>query len=518
MTSLTNQNPNRLCYRPLNARLLLLLGLCAFVFLFTATAIAQAPPVQSETPGAPANEQAQQPEPSSDDTTEASQEQAEDTEDQGADLGLGELIDTAVLSEDWAQSLNATLNRYGLSSSSLGKIVATFLVLLAFLVFYVVLKKIAHNLISRLKSANNPIRLSFKRTKLYITFINIIIFLLLVCLLLMTLSGVWSSEADSTFVFIKASDAFQFIATLAFLSTLGALAFEAVSVIIERLFSRWSGHSSTRVQTLLPIAKSVINAALFIILGITLISELGINVMPLLAGAGVVGFAIGFGAQTLVKDLITGFIIIFEDLLQVGDVVSVGGKSGLIERITIRKIQLRGLDGTVTTVPFGEITVVDNLTKDFSYYLMDVRVAYRESTDEVVEVLKSISAEMQSEDAFKSIIIEPIEILGVDALAESWVIIKARIKTTPINQWTVGREFNRRMKYRFDEMGIEIPLPHQRLYFGEGKNGKAPPVRIQVDKIAPANDDRGEINTKKSPNHKAEDAGGYIEDEGGTES
>ena len=518
MTSMANHKPNRLYNRPLNARLLLLiLGLCVFVCLFTAKAMAQAPSVQAEASEASTNEQAQQPESQLDDSTEAPQAQPADTEDQGADLGLGELIDTAVLSEDWAQSLNATLNRYGLSSSSLGQIVATFLVLLAFLVFYFVLKKIAHNLVSRLKSANNPIRLSFKRMKLYLTFVNIMIFLLLVCLLLMTLSGVWSSEADSTFVFIKASEAFQFIATLAFLSTLGALAFETISVIIERLFSRWSDHSSARVQTLLPIAKTVINATLFIILGITLISELGINVMPLLAGAGVVGFAVGFGAQTLVKDLITGFIIIFEDLLQVGDVVSVGGKSGLIERITIRKIQLRGLDGTVTTVPFGEITIVDNMTKDYSYCLMDVKVAYRESTDEVVEVLKSIAAEMQSEDAFKSIIIAPIEILGVDALAESWAIIKARIKTTPINQWTVGREFNRRLKYRLDEMDIEIPLPHQRLYFGEGKNGKAPPVRIQVDEVTPVNDDQGAINTKKNPAHKIED-GGYIEDDGGTES
>lgn len=440
---------------------------------------------------------------------------AEDQSAEGMDLGLGELIDTALLSEGWAKSLNETLDKYGLSSSSVGKAVATAVVILVFLLIYFVLKKIAHKLLLKIKHANNPIQMSFKRTNLYLSILNTLIFLLLTCLLVMVLTGIWNSDAGSSFVFRKSSAVFQFIATFAFLSILGALAFEAVSAVMERVFSRWSDHGSARIQTLLPIARNVVNFALFIILGITLISELGINVMPLLAGAGVIGFAIGFGAQTIIKDLINGFIIIFEDLVQVGDVVTVGGKSGLVEKITIRKIQLRGLDGTVTTVPFSEITIVENMTKEFSYYLMNVGVAYRESTDEVVELLKSIGEELQNDEQFKDLIIEPIEILGVDAFADSAVIIKARIKTLPIKQWFVGREFNRRMKYRFDEAGIEIPFPHQTVYFGEGKSGEAPPARIKIDRVESANDSDGSINTKKNLNHDAKDLGGYIEDEPG---
>ena len=158
--------------------------------------------------------------------------------------------------------------------------------------------------------------------------------------------------------------------------------------------------------------------------------------------------------QQIIKDLLTGFVIIFEDLIQVGDVVNLGGKGGAIEKITLRKVQLRDLSGTVITVPFGEITIVENLTKKFSYYLLDVAVAHRESPDEVIDVLQAIAQEMQADAEYAEDILEPIEILGVDQFTDSAIIIKARIKTRPIKQWRVGREFNRRMKYAFDERGI----------------------------------------------------------------
>jgi small conductance mechanosensitive channel len=172
--------------------------------------------------------------------------------------------------------------------------------------------------------------------------------------------------------------------------------------------------------------------------------------------------------------------IIFEDLIQIGDVVNLGGRSGLVEKITIRKVQLRGLDGTVYTVPFGEINIVDNLTKEFSYYLMDIGVAYRENTDEVVRCLKKIDEELRQDKDFRNKILEPLDILGVDKFADSAVIIKARIKTRPIEQWNVGREFNRRMKFEFDKRGIEIPFPHQTLYFGEDKSGRAPSATLKL--------------------------------------
>jgi small-conductance mechanosensitive channel len=218
--------------------------------------------------------------------------------------------------------------------------------------------------------------------------------------------------------------------------------------------------------------------------GLIVLSELGVNTAPLLAGAGVVGLAVGFGSQALVKDLITGLFILLEDSVAVGDVATVAGHTGVVEAISIRTIKLRDLQGSVYSVPWSEVTSVINLTKDFSYYLLDVGVAYRENTDEVVAVLKELAEEMRSEAAFESSMPEPIEILGVDRFADSAVIIRARIKTPPLQQWRVGREFNRRIKLRFDELGIEIPFPHTTIYFGEDKKGEAPPARVMVGEVA----------------------------------
>jgi small conductance mechanosensitive channel len=209
------------------------------------------------------------------------------------------------------------------------------------------------------------------------------------------------------------------------------------------------------------------------------LSELGMDIGPLLAGAGVVGLAIGFGSQKLVQDVINGVFILFEDSIAVGDVVQVGDHAGVVEALSIRSIRLRDLSGQVHTVPFSAVDTVINMTKDFSYYLLDIGVAYRENTDEVVAVVKDIVEEMREDPNFKDAILEPLDVLGVNAFADSAVVIRARIKTLPSKQWGVGREFNRRMKQRFDERGIEIPFPHTTLYFGEGKDGTAPPMRVR---------------------------------------
>jgi moderate conductance mechanosensitive channel len=243
---------------------------------------------------------------------------------------------------------------------------------------------------------------------------------------------------------------------------------------------------TARTRTLLTVARNGLLIVLTIISSLLVLSELGVNITPLLAGAGVVGLAVGFGSQKLVQDLITGAFILFEDLFAVGDVIKVGDQAGVVERMSIRNVRLRDLSGTVHTIPFSGISTVSNLTKDFSYYLFDVGVAYREDVDEVMEVLRAIGQEMQQEPDYRRLILEPLEILGVDTFADSAVIIKARIKTLPIKQWTVGREFNRRMKKRFDELGIEIPFPHTTLYFGEDKKGKAPAARVAFTTSAAA--------------------------------
>ncbi len=238
--------------------------------------------------------------------------------------------------------------------------------------------------------------------------------------------------------------------------------------------------SRARLETLLPVVRNALLVVLFLIAMLMVLSEMGVDIMPLMAGAGVLGIAIGFGAQTLVKELINGFIVIFEDLASVGDVVRVGDRVGMVERITIRKMQLRDLDGTVSTVPFSEINIVDNLTKDYSYYLMDIGVAYRENVDEVMACLRDVDKDLRESEDYGESILAELEILGVNEFADSAVLIRARIKTRAHDKWFVGREFNKRMKAAFDARGIEIPFPHQTLYFGEDKQGSAPPGRIRL--------------------------------------
>ncbi len=284
-----------------------------------------------------------------------------------------------------------------------------------------------------------------------------------------------------------------------FVALLFLVIWEVTNAAMESLVKRKSELDNGRVKTLLPVARNVFTFVLILLSTLVILSELGIDVVPLLAGAGVVGIAIGFGAQTLVKDFLTGFTIIIEDLLQIGDVVGVAGRQGRVTHISMRKIELRSLDGTVHTVPFSAIDIVDNLTKDFSYYMLEVGVAYRENTDEVVQCLLEIDEELRNQPDFGESILEPLEVLGVDQLADSAVIIKARTKTSPREKWRIGREFNRRIKLAFDERDIEIPFPHQTLYFGVDKDGKAPPLVIESEK-----DDLPAGNEQKSNQDKKE--------------
>lgn len=273
------------------------------------------------------------------------------------------------------------------------------------------------------------------------------------------------------------------VITIVLLLVLTVVVLEIASAAIERYLSQNGDATSARAKTLLPLLRTALTVVLVTMFVLVTLSELGLNIGPLLAGAGVVGLAIGFGAQTLVKDIITGMFILMEDQLAVGDVVKVGSHAGVVERLTLRTIRLRDLAGTVHVVPFSEVTTLENMTKDFSRYVFEVGVAYREDTDEVVAALNQIGAELSADEAYKDLIVQPLEVLGVDSFGDNAVIIKARITTKPIKQWQVGREFNRRMKKRFDELGIEIPFPHRTIYFGEDKSGEAPVARIaMVDK------------------------------------
>jgi len=267
------------------------------------------------------------------------------------------------------------------------------------------------------------------------------------------------------------------LVTIILLIIVTTVVWEMTSAIIERSLS--SGTTvSARARTLLPLLRMALLVVLVTMVVMVSLSELGLNIGPLLAGAGVVGLAIGFGAQTLVKDIITGIFILIEDHISVGDVVKVDTHAGVVEKLTLRTIQLRDVAGTVHVLPFSAVTTLENMTKDFSRYVFNVGIAYREDTDHVVTVLRQLGDELMQDEAYKNLILEPLEIMGVDSFGDNAVVIKARITTVPIKQWAVGREFNRRMKKRFDELGIEIPFPHRTIYFGEDSAGNAPPARI----------------------------------------
>jgi small-conductance mechanosensitive channel len=260
------------------------------------------------------------------------------------------------------------------------------------------------------------------------------------------------------------------------------IALRVVRIISSRLFKTLRKTEDPEVQkradTLSSIARSVLGIVIFIIAAMMVLGELGVQIGPVLAAAGVLGLAVGFGAQKLVEDVISGFFILLEDQIRVGDVVQIADRSGLVEKVNLKMVILRDLAGNVHYVRNGRIDIVTNMTKEYSRYLFDIGVAYRENVDEVIEVVKQIDQEMRDDPAFKDDILEPIEILGLDSFADSAVIIKARTKTKPIRQWAVGREFNRRLKMRFDELDIEIPFPHTTLYVGADKEGASQPLNV----------------------------------------
>ena len=222
-----------------------------------------------------------------------------------------------------------------------------------------------------------------------------------------------------------------------------------------------------RVQTISGLVTNAVNVVVWSAASLMMLQQLGVNITPLLTGAGIAGLAVGFGAQNLVRDVISGFFFILEDQVHVGDVVEVNGTSGLVESVKLRTLVLRDLSGTVHVVPNGEITTLSNKTKQFSYAVIDVGVAYKEDTDHVSSVLRDVGSSIETDPNFHSQILAPLEILGVSEFGDSAVIIKIRIKTRPIKQWMIGRELRRRIKKAFDAEGIEIPFPHMSLYFGE---------------------------------------------------
>lgn len=246
-----------------------------------------------------------------------------------------------------------------------------------------------------------------------------------------------------------------------------------------------AGATRKRVTTLIGLLLTLSLVAVWGIVGVISLAQIGLDVTPILAGAGIVGLAVGFGAQNLVRDVIGGFFLVLENQVRVGDVAIVNGTGGLVEAITFRTIVLRDLAGVVHVVPNGTINTLANMTKGWSAYVLDVGVAYKEDTDQVVEIMKEVAETLRKDPRFGPSILEEIEVFGVDDFKESEVTIKARLKTVPMQQWTVGREYRRRLKKAFDAHGIEIPFPHRSFQMGTASG----PLEVMLHRASSASSD-----------------------------
>lgn len=232
-----------------------------------------------------------------------------------------------------------------------------------------------------------------------------------------------------------------------------------------------------RIYTLIGILSGITKIALWGVFLMIMLRKFGVDIGPLLASAGIIGIAIGFGSQELVRDFISGFFILLENQVRTGDVAVINGTGGLVQNIELRTITLRDFSGVVHVFQNGKINTLSNMTKEWSAMVFDIGVAYKENVDTVMEVMREVGDKMQNDENFKKDILEPIEIFGLDQFGDSALIIKARIKTKPIQQWNIGREYRKRLKIAFDEKNIEIPFPHTTIYWGEEIN----PLKLNVD-------------------------------------
>ncbi len=303
---------------------------------------------------------------------------------------------------------------------------------------------------------------------------------------------VWLSEPSGRAVLGR-------IASIGAIVLLALVGWEAISASVERYLASDDAARSQRVRTLLPLLRKLALVVLTAVVGLMVLSEFGINIAPLLAGAGVIGLAVGFGAQTLVRDIITGLFILIEDTVSVGDFVTLAGHGGTVEALSIRSIRLRDPSGIVYTIPFSDVTAVINYTREFSYAVLEIGVAYKEDVDAVSRVIEAVGAELRQDPVLAESILEDLQLQGLDRFDDSAVVIKARIKTAPGTQWAVRRAYNRLLKQRFDAEGIEIPFPQRTVWFAEEDPAGTAKARL---KESPS-DRPGVTPTKDAPDREA---------------
>ncbi|MGD8709726.1 MAG: mechanosensitive ion channel [Ectothiorhodospiraceae bacterium] len=374
------------------------------------------------------------------------------------------------------------------SEAGIAAITRTLLLSIAIVLATVILAMTAGRVTSHLMGLGSELRRRYPglehRSDLYLPAIRAVVSGIVYALGILTLLEAWGLEGLEWLQSPQGRAVSGTVISLLFTVGGSLLVLEISTVVLERALRPAAGQSaaarSARRNTLLPLARNTLRLTVAGLAGLVILAELGINIGPLLAGAGVIGLAIGFGAQSLVRDLITGAFILVEDSVSVGDWVELGSHSGQVETLSIRSIRLRDLAGHVHTVPFSEVSTVVNMTRDYNYAVVDVGVAYREDVDEVQSVLQTVADELAQDTEYSDQITGPLEIYGLNELGDSAVEIRVRLKTRAGRHWPVRREFLRRVKRAFDDQGIEIPFPHRTLYFGADRNGEAPPASVVV--------------------------------------
>ncbi len=239
-----------------------------------------------------------------------------------------------------------------------------------------------------------------------------------------------------------------------------------------------SAEDKRRIETMARVIRYLDNVVVLLVTIMLALNEFGISIVPILGAAGVVGLAVGFGAQSLIKDYFNGMFLLLENQISQGDVVEVCGKTGIVENITLRYVGLRDYEGNFHFIPNGLISTVTNKSRGYAYAVIDVSIAYRENTDEVCAVISEVAKELRADINFSDKLLDDIEIAGVQDWGDSAVILRCRFKTVALEQWGIRREFLRRLKAAFDARGIEIPYPHLTIYAGQDKQGNAPSFRL----------------------------------------
>lgn len=238
-----------------------------------------------------------------------------------------------------------------------------------------------------------------------------------------------------------------------------------------RISSRMDDRESVkRAETLGRVFRYMAAVTISLMAGMLVLSEMGVSVAPILGAAGVVGLAIGFGAQSLVKDFFNGFFLLLENQIRQGDVVRLGEHAGMVEEITLRYVQLRDYDGNVHFVPNGNISSVVNMSRGHAQSVVDIGVGYGEDLERIMQVMRDVAAAMRAEPAYGGRILDDLEIAGVERWGDSSVVLRARFRVAPLEQWTVRRDYLLRLYKAFAAHGIEIPFPQLTVHMAQAAN------------------------------------------------